>query len=334
MTSFGSSSGFAASLTSVLPEFLPCSPSSEFIEDVSSLNQTDRELPDLGFCSEWNPEFTHNGHHCCGGYIRTRRRHRKLKCAPERRKFRYCDEMTEEQKEYAEEVQSGKLGDILQLITQEMGGRGEQAYCTVNNGFLAHGRRLIPSALNHVAIRSPERCVDFGTDGMIGMIEYVGREVGKRFSGEEYKGVKLVVGDIAAPRGGCLGHASHTTGQDADIGFLWAKPGRDSPIELHRDFDVKTEWWLIKQFFSNPYACIKVMFLDRRLINKLAKSVSQDEDWQKYRRFIRHMPGHRNHVHVRIGDYPGPPGCVADAKPELEELEDASDTDYPDLSAE
>jgi hypothetical protein len=34
-----------------------------------------------------------------------------------------------------------------------------------------------------------------------------------------------------------------------------------------------------------------------------------DPEWVTYRKFIHHVRGHANHIHVRIGDQPGEPGC-------------------------
>jgi murein endopeptidase len=242
----------------------------------------------------------------------------------------YCDEMTEDQKRYSEQAASGKLGDILQLISIEA--KRGQAYCNTNNGFLAYGRRLIPSGANRLRLRTPHRCVDFGTDGMIGLLEWTGRQVALQFSAPEFQGTHLLIGDIAAPRGGWLtgrrgrrGHASHTSGQDADVGFLHAKRGAASPMNFDRNFDAATNWWLIKKIFQNPFACVKVIFLDRKLIGKLARVAGDDPEWPQLRSHIRHVKYHKNHMHVRIGDHPGEPGChIADLDEEIEE-EDANE---------
>ena len=101
-------------------------------------------------------------------------------------------------------------------------------------------------------------------------------------------------------------------------------------MNFSRDFEPKTAWWQLKKIFSNPYACVKVVFLDRRLIRKLDKEAANDSDWQRWRKFVRHQPGHRNHFHVRVGDFPGEPGCTPNAHPELEQ-EDVGDGDAGDL---
>jgi len=322
-----------------LPDMLPESPATEPTVDRYQFPGVDSgptAVAPLGFCSLWNPDFGYNGGHCCRKFVVHRRRHRMAaRCAAERRKKSYCDEMTSEQIHDSDEISSGKLGDVLTLISTQVG-RRNQSFCTVNTGFLAYGRRLAPSALNRIQLRSPDRCTEFGTDAMVGMVETLGRSVKSQYTAPEYDGVRLTVGDISAPRGGCLGHASHMTGQDVDIGFLTVQENHHSPIEFHRNFDGKNNWWLVKKIFENPFACVKVIFLDRKDIRKLQTAArAEPELWSRYGRFVRHSPNHRNHLHVRIGDAPGRPGCAIDARPELEQEDDQSADSgetQPDLS--
>lgn len=316
-------SGFSARAA----EFPGPEPESEFIEFEfeDPIRQQTRQV-DMGFCSEWNPDFNFNGRRCCAVFKPGRRHRNWNKCAPTRYKTSYCNERTAEQIAYAAEAAKGRLPDVLESIRHATGRMGEQSFCTVNNGFLARGRELIPSPLNRIVLRSPTRCLNFGTDGMVGLIEWTGRQIAQEYKDPEFAGVHLLVGDIAAPRGGCLwgrggrrGHASHTTGLDADLGFLTVGAKKESPRSFHRQFDAKANWWMLKKFFSNPFACVKVVFLDRRHIQKLERVARGEPEWDAYRRFIRHVPAHRNHFHIRIGDWPGPAGCVPDAQPELED---------------
>ncbi|MGZ6333720.1 MAG: penicillin-insensitive murein endopeptidase [Bdellovibrionota bacterium] len=310
------------------PEFPPCSPATEF---------SDGPLPDEPapqFCAAWNPEYAYNGHHCCSRFIHSHRKSAN-KCAPQRLKSNYCDEMTEDQRAYKQAVLTGKVPDVLVQISQSMGIHGEQAFCTVNNGFLVYGRPLVPTAANRIQLRTPTRCLDTGTDGMVGMLEWVGHQISHEYSTPEYSHGHFLIGDISAPRGGCLwgrsgrrGHASHTSGQDVDVGYLTMEPHHESPPNFHTHFDAKQNWWMVKQIFKNPFACVKVIFLDHRWIYKLKRQAEKENDlesWQAYRQFIRHMPGHRNHMHVRIGDVPGVPGCSPDARPDLEEEDDSGE---------
>jgi murein endopeptidase len=317
----------------LLSEPFPCAPESSYLEDVEG-------GPDLGFCSEWNPDFGFRGNTCCMK-ARPRVKRRTSWCPRSRSGVNYCQEITQEQRDYIGSASTGKLGDVLKLISDEGKHGRSQSFCNVNNGFLVYGRPLISSAENRIKLRSPNRCTNFGTDAMIGMLEWVGRRIATQYSESALKGVHMIIGDISAPKGGCLsgrggrrGHSSHTSGKDVDIGFLTVKSGGESPVDLHRQFDSQANWWMVKQLFKNPLACIKVIFLDRRLIQKLAKTASGDPEWVQYRSFIRHIKGHRNHWHVRIGDGPGPAGCVIDPHPELETEEEGEAEESPDDSEE
>lgn len=325
----------------LLPSVPPCEPATEVSLDTRRNGDPymDLVLPDIGFCAQWNPEFGNNGHHCCGKTGRSSRAMRKVSCAKHRRSGGYCSEMTPEQREYVERARTGTSPDILELVTLEMGRRGGQSYCTVNNGFLAWGRPLVATGKNRIQLRNPDRCTNFGTDGMVGMLEWVGREIARKYSGPEHAGLRLTVGDISAPRGGCLsgrggrrGHLSHTSGVDADIAFLLPRPGVDTALHFHRTFDAEANWWFLKQLFRNPFACVKVVFIDKSLIRKLSKAARGDEEWERLKRFVRHMPYHKNHFHVRVGDAPGQPGCKADSHPELE-VEDMGEDLFPELDS-
>ncbi len=319
---------FPFSLGSWVPDFLPCDPESEILVFKSEPGE-----PAAKFCSIWNPDFSYNGYRCCGKLPLPRRKKRRhWRCAP-KRKGSYCNEMTAEQRDSIQLLQSGQLGDELSLIQEQMSKNREQAYCSVNNGFLAHGRPLLPTQQNRIRLKSQDRCLNFGTDAMVGMLEWIGRQIAK-LSPDAY----LVVGDISGPRGGCLmgrsgrrGHASHTSGQDADVGFLPKnfKPHLDSQFSYQ--FDPGKNWEFLKKVFVNPFACIQFVFLDRKHIRALKKFAQNDPLWASVSRWIRHMPGHKNHFHFRIGRGVGPVGCELDTRPDFETGEDGESEDE-DLS--
>jgi murein endopeptidase len=240
-----------------------------------------------------------------------------------------------EQKQYTEGAKSGNLGDILVLIQKAAHENQQQALCSEHEGFLPFGRPLVPSPDNRVQINAPWLCLNFGTDPMIAMVESLGRWVAKKYTEKAFLGVRLTVGDISAPKGGRIygrtggrRHLSHTSGQDVDIGFLRAKAGQESPSHFSREFNVADNWELVQQIFQNPHVCTRAMFLDRGHIRKLAKFAQKDKNWKIYQRFIRHMPGHKNHFHVRVGKGPGEPGCSTPIRPEIEfEIEES--VSYP-----
>jgi len=98
-------------------------------------------------------------------------------------------------------------------------------------------------------------------------------------------------------------------GQDADLGFLKVEPNREGAGRFSREFRVAENWWLLKKIFSNPIACVKVVFLDRRHIRKLKKFAGSDPMWSRLSPFIRHVRRHHDHFHIRVGDKSGAPGC-------------------------
>ena len=60
----------------------------------------------------------------------------------------------------------------------------------------------------------------------------------------------------------------------------------------------------------------------------MEKVAQNDPAWPMLRPFIKHVKHHRNHFHVRIGDFPGAPGCDAAPDSVLEEEEgDPSESD-------
>jgi murein endopeptidase len=321
---FAPSVGFAGQ-DSTVPDFSP------YLED--SVNPPDEEVP-LDFCQEWNPEFEANGMHCCGKKATWvgRRGHRgrmvKARCDAHRNRRTYCDEITTDEKEYVEAVNDGKVGDLLEFLSAQVAHRPTQAYCSVNNGFLVDGRAIVSTKDNILKIRSPERCTNYATEQMVAMIEWLGREVKKEFY-DDNPGIHVLIGDVAAPRGGCLaamggrrGHKSHTVGEDADIALLTPRGKKPSPDFFHKDLQPKPNWWFVKKIFHNPYACVRVIFFDRKQTAKLARAAVGDPEWPVLRRFLQHVPGHRDHFHVRIGDGPGAPGC-----PASKASDDSDDTD-------
>ncbi len=307
-------------------EFLPSAPTSEY------LPATPGEPP-IDFCSEWNPEFGYGSFRCCSKTgTRTvagrkgRRRRVVNACAPNRTKWQFCDDMTDAQRDYVAGVKAGEI-DPLEYIQKSMGSQGGQAFCGISNGFLVEGRPLVPTAENRIEIRNEARCTNYGTSPLIGAFEWLGREVKREFHEPEFDRARLIVGDLAAPRGGCISgrggrraHKSHTGGTDIDFTFFNPRASHPPEERFTRTFYVASNWWMLKKLFRNPFACVKIAFLDRSYIRQLERYAKDDPEWAKLKPFIRHVRGHRDHFHVRVGSGPGVPGCASD--PNLEEDED------------
>jgi murein endopeptidase len=334
--------------------FLPDQPESDFLvssDAETSKNGSGEAGPTLEFCRQWNPEFSYRGNRCCapvGPKMVRVRKSKRLKaskgnrCEPRRSTGVYCQEMTSEQKAYRQWLKETDL-DIYPTLLKEAGKYGQQSYCTVNNGFLAYGRELIPTTHNRIELRSAERCTNFGTDTMIGLLEYLGHRIHEVYSDPKLTQVKLLVGDISAPRGGCLagrngrrGHASHMAGLDVDIAFFNPQYEKDSAKSFEKNFDVGTNWWLLKQIFNNPFACVQKIFLDRKLIAKLGRTISREPEWKGIIPYLRHVKGHNNHFHVLLGNTlgkkPGQLGCADMGEDEEEMDNDEADSSLEQLS--
>jgi hypothetical protein len=110
-----------------------------------------------------------------------------------RAKGSYCDERTLEQVRYESLVKKGEVEDILGFLDRESLKRLQQSYCSVGDGFLAWGKPVIGTEVNRIIVKNPERCVNYGTDQLISVLEWTGRQVADRYQGEEYAGVRRVV---------------------------------------------------------------------------------------------------------------------------------------------
>jgi murein endopeptidase len=311
-------------------EFQPSTPVSEYLPAAPG-------EPPVDFCSEWNPEFGYRGYRCCSNTVtrtlavapRRGRRRRADGCAPNRIKWQFCDEMTDAQKDYTASVKEGKI-DALENIAKSMGSKGGQSFCGPSNGFLVEGRPLVPTAANRISIRNEARCSNFGTDPLVGAMEWMGREIKHEFHEPEFDQSRLIIGDIAAPRGGCISgragrraHKSHTGGVDIDVAYFNPRAGHAPEEHFTKTFYVASNWWMLKKLFKNPFACVKIVFVDKEHIRALDRYASSDPEWSKLKKYVRHVRGHRDHFHFRMGSGPGIPGCASD--PNLEEDEDAGD---------
>jgi murein endopeptidase len=244
-------------------------------------------------------------------------------------KWQFCDDQTPAQKEYIAAVKAGTV-DPLEMIQKSMGSKGGQSFCGPSNGFLVEGRPLIPTEENRITLRNEARCANFGTDPLVGAMEWLGREIKREYHETEFEKARLIVADLSAPKGGCVSgragrraHKSHTGGLDVDFAFFNPRASYPPEERFTRNFYVASNWWLLKKLFKNPFACVKIVFVDRKHIRTLERYAKDDPEWSKLKKYVRHVRGHRDHFHVRVGSGPGVPGCAAD--PSLEEDEDPGD---------
>ena len=116
----------------------------------------------------------------------------------------------------------------------------------------------------------------------------------------------LLVGDLSLRDGGPLGgHKSHQSGRDADLGLrhLGARQPAGFEAATPETLDADATWSLVAALVETGW--IERIFLDRSLHGVLRDAarragVGAGEADRIFGDVIRHWPGHRDHLHVRI----------------------------------
>jgi murein endopeptidase len=186
------------------------------------------------------------------------------------------------------------------------------AWTGCSDQFLAEGVQLpeLPFFYNRIA---PDNT--WGTPALVDLVVEAGRHMSVAAPGAS----PFTVGDLSRKGGGYnAGHRSHRGGVDADIG-LYALGGVQRPNQFTTlapsQLDLPTTWELIR--FLLDSGRVDYILLDRSLIAALSKwtvaqgILSQQEasalfllspqgdDWSRTG-VVRHAPGHRHHLHVRV----------------------------------
>lgn len=138
-----------------------------------------------------------------------------------------------------------------------------------------------------------------------------------------YKG-QVVIGGMSRPRGGRFRpHKSHQSGRDIDIRLPLLASAQDKKHPTSADVDWKATWNLIRAFLDTGE--VEYIFLDYRLqkrIYKAAREAGADREqldlWLQWpakprtnKGIIRHVEGHRAHMHVRIRCGPQEKHCYS-----------------------
>lgn len=141
-----------------------------------------------------------------------------------------------------------------------------------------------------------------------------------RLRSEKGFDAEVIIGDISLPRGGSFApHVSHTSGRDVDIRLILA-PGLDrTTLPLApQQVDWDATWELVHGFLETGQ--VTYVFLDFAQQGHLYRAGEragmhprvldrwfQWPDATKDDAIVRHEPGHRAHLHVRLGcDGQGP----------------------------
>lgn len=160
----------------------------------------------------------------------------------------------------------------------------------------------------------------YGTDETVAMILWACDKMTRLYPGT----APLVVGDLSARRGGRLKpHASHQAGRDVDLGyyFLDNKNIHGFKTATPDNLDAEKTWALISLLLATGQ--VKYLFIDKSLHRKLHDH-ALDMGWEaeelqtlfeapvgkaKRSGVIRHVAGHKHHIHVRFRCDDGDPNC-------------------------
>ena len=122
----------------------------------------------------------------------------------------------------------------------------------------------------------------------------------------------IVVGDISDEDGGRLKrHQSHQGGRDVDLGFFFkAGTAQQFVPGTAANFDLAKNWALVRALVT--CTDVETILLDtriQRMLYKYAMGIGEDQAWLNEVFFfargsksaiVKHVPGHRNHYHVRF----------------------------------
>lgn len=167
-----------------------------------------------------------------------------------------------------------------------------------------------------VVVVNPDQC--WATDETAALLAVAIEETRRAFPDAH----DLVLGDISNRDGGPIApHRSHQSGRDVDLGFYYRgkPPGRMFIPATPANFDVERTWYLIETMLLTER--VQYIFIDNSVQRMLYEHVRQIyppkrlESWFQYPRgprakaIIRHVPGHRDHLHVRFKCADGDDAC-------------------------
>lgn len=148
----------------------------------------------------------------------------------------------------------------------------------------------------------------WGTEETVEYITAAIAEVNRRYPDTQ----PLHVGDISLKRGGWFHpHHTHQSGRDVDLGFYYKEPTRWYRRAWRGNLDVPRTWALLRALVTK--SDVELIYVDRYVISEVkahARSIGEDEDWLRQifqepsatddQPLIRHIGGHRTHIHVRF----------------------------------
>jgi murein endopeptidase len=168
----------------------------------------------------------------------------------------------------------------------------------------------------------PVRRRAYGTELTVQSLVQAFEAYGQQFP----DGPKIRVGEIAKRTGGRVSpHASHRSGRDVDIGYVFngSDNGEDAWRYMNeRNFDAAKNWFLIQEILNSGQ--VQTIYVSKKLQKLLHREAARTLPAAElaalfeYPRtessptaVIQHWKGHHNHMHVRFQCEPGNRRCRA-----------------------
>ena len=177
-----------------------------------------------------------------------------------------------------------------------------------SRGSMKHGRLMAKRGTGF--LRKNDKAA-WGTDETVALLTWGLDEMTSRYPGT----VPLVIGDLSAEEGGRLRpHLSHQSGRDADVGYYFVGNRRLTHFRTatRDDMDAEKTWTFLELLMSTGQ--VQYYFIDRKLHKPLFRQAlamgwTEDEARRIFEApigpanhsgIIRHVPGHKHHVHIRF----------------------------------
>lgn len=170
-------------------------------------------------------------------------------------------------------------------------------------GVLINGVQMPPS--DKWILLDPGRA--WGTRETVDALVHIIDRVHERYPGAQ----ALPIGHLSARSGGHLKpHVSHQSGRDADVGYYYKTPLRSFVSATAENLDMPRTWALVKAAVKETD--VEMVLMDSSVQKLLADYAAQngedpafiDEAFQirgkNARAPIRHIRGHKNHLHFRF----------------------------------
>lgn len=207
---------------------------------------------------------------------------------------------TQIQRHPLEEVSDAEL---FERLRSDLPGLGSMSVGLPNSGRLINSVRM-PEDPRWVLV---DKSHAYGTQETV---DYLTQAIA-RVNEVHLNAPPLHVGHISGPKGGFLRpHRSHQSGRDVDLGYYYRNGGQWYLVADQTSLDVELTWALVRALIT--LTDVRFILIDRTiqsLLRAQAESIGEDKEWLddvflgrkgKTSPLIRHVAGHRTHMHVRF----------------------------------